>query len=402
MSDIKNAFIYVSDALRWDYLPESVRNRGEVRKTVSASTFSPCSFTSILTGLHLTTHEVYSFDSTLPRRYSIHSLDAVNFLAKPDVDQDKQFHPLYEGVADPLETDLTDLEEPFVHVERDLATHAPYWKSLKDDGGSATEAREYLNRKSSDLEALRTAYDRSAEVTAERFEQRLDTLREMDVLEDTLVIFTADHGELLGEYCEFSHTHPVVPEVVYVPSVFIHPDDPEPTGDVVSHVDFVPTITELLDVDLGYEPDGVSVYAEPGRSRGICQLRLPKGENTGGPIERSPMNVFHYPTYAVDSVWDTNGGWVFNHSGLAGRLSYFAKSLVPSGRRRHAFRQNPRGLPNLARAKLAKRARYGDTTMTVAEATSELDDAERELTHEQERANLTEQQRDQLNDLGYI
>jgi arylsulfatase A-like enzyme len=41
------------------------------------------------------------------------------------------------------------------------------------------------------------------------------------ILDDSLVIFTSDHGELLGEYNGlYHHQTPVVPELVYVPLAF--------------------------------------------------------------------------------------------------------------------------------------------------------------------------------------
>lgn len=51
---IKNIMIFVSDALRWDYLPQSVARRGITFKTIASSLFTASSFPSMVTGLYPT------------------------------------------------------------------------------------------------------------------------------------------------------------------------------------------------------------------------------------------------------------------------------------------------------------------------------------------------------------
>lgn len=77
----------------------------------------------------------------------------------------------------------------------------------------------------------------------------IDGLRDRDVFDDTITVFTADHGEQFGEHGHFSHPHQLYEELVNVPLVI---DDPENDGgtidDVVELVDIPPTIGEMGDV----------------------------------------------------------------------------------------------------------------------------------------------------------
>lgn len=86
----------------------------------------------------------------------------------------------------------------------------------------------------------------------------LDELRRRDMLEDSLVVFTADHGESLGEQDYwFCHGETVRPELVHVPLLVRYPrgsrESPDPpqggarrVAGLVGHIDFWPTAVEAL------------------------------------------------------------------------------------------------------------------------------------------------------------
>lgn len=99
---------------------------------------------------------------------------------------------------------------------------------------------------------MRAEYRQGAKLSAERFEGYIAELRERGVLDRTLVVFTSDHGELLGKGGEVGHTSPLRPELTYVPTVFVHEGlsaedfHADPGSDVVEHVDVVTTILGAL------------------------------------------------------------------------------------------------------------------------------------------------------------
>lgn len=86
----------------------------------------------------------------------------------------------------------------------------------------------------------------------------LDTLREHELLERTVVVFTSDHGDLCGEHGRLNKGVPYegsarVPFLIACPGLM-------PPGTVVDEaltcVDFLPTIMSLLDVRYDHTVDG--------------------------------------------------------------------------------------------------------------------------------------------------
>lgn len=94
----------------------------------------------------------------------------------------------------------------------------------------------------------------------------MEYLEREDLLEDTLLIFTADHGEALGEEDYwFCHGESVIPSMVQVPMIVRWPGQGPGTSDrLVSLTDMHPTILEAF----GFVPpetDGVSLFSDKGR-----------------------------------------------------------------------------------------------------------------------------------------
>ena len=102
------------------------------------------------------------------------------------------------------------------------------------------------------LEAL---YRAEVESVDERVGFILAALRRNDLLANTCVIFTSDHGEMFGEHGISGHGGAFFDPLVRVPLIFYGPDLPRgrrvPT--VVSHIDLMPTLKDLTGVE--YEDD---------------------------------------------------------------------------------------------------------------------------------------------------
>ncbi|MBW2421613.1 MAG: sulfatase-like hydrolase/transferase, partial [Deltaproteobacteria bacterium] len=79
----------------------------------------------------------------------------------------------------------------------------------------------------------------------------LDTLRELRLDDETLVVFTADHGEEFGERGWLGHTTTLREEVVRVPLIIRDPRAaPETVSQPVSLVSIAPTVLDLLGIDV--------------------------------------------------------------------------------------------------------------------------------------------------------
>ncbi|MEQ2526728.1 DUF4976 domain-containing protein [Robertmurraya yapensis] len=81
-----------------------------------------------------------------------------------------------------------------------------------------------------------------------------DKLKEKNLLENTLIVFAADHGELLGEHGIFNKAATAYESEVRVPFMIRFPDGykaGETVDTLASSIDFVPTLFELM----GLNPD---------------------------------------------------------------------------------------------------------------------------------------------------
>lgn len=88
----------------------------------------------------------------------------------------------------------------------------------------------------------------------------LDGLRRLGVLDDALVVVTADHGEEFREHGSTRHSRTLWDAAVRVPLVIAGPGvRPRRVADPVSHIDLVPTILPLLGLPAPRGLDGRSL-----------------------------------------------------------------------------------------------------------------------------------------------
>lgn len=73
------------------------------------------------------------------------------------------------------------------------------------------------------LEGRRLLYDGEIRYNDFYFERFLEKLRDYKLLNDTLIVFIADHGEHLGEHNLWQHHPPGYVQVLHVPLLMVHP-----------------------------------------------------------------------------------------------------------------------------------------------------------------------------------
>lgn len=380
---VKNVLIYVSDSLRWDHLPKSVSDQGVSFKTVAQSLFSAPSFATLATGLYPQQHGVLDWHHRMP--------DAVETIFELD-DVDAGFwqagktagRAIYPILRQDGKSRLHDLSEPFIYLERNDDPHVPF------AGSGVDSAQEYYETRGSDWNRIREEYRHGADVSAERFADRLSELEERGILDDTLVVFTSDHGELLGEHGEVAHTSPACPELVYVPTVFIHPSldrdtfTADPESEVIEHVDVVATILGMLGRGDKLPTAGVDLSTER-RSRTW-------GVNHIDTIRRGRS------IYRADSIWWPNGGHVFHQNSVALRAMKGIHRLARSASR-DSLRRRPL---SLMKTYLQSEAQYGDPPVSAAEARALLKEFREGIGPVESRSvDLDESVEQRLEDMGY-
>ncbi|MCC2687038.1 MAG: betC [Paenibacillaceae bacterium] len=95
----------------------------------------------------------------------------------------------------------------------------------------------------------------------------LQALEETGATDHTILIFTSDHGDHLGQHIMYQKME-MYEQAIHVPLIIHLPmkNDPVTIDDPVSHLDLLPTMLELVDVPVPADLDGVSlrpVLADP-------------------------------------------------------------------------------------------------------------------------------------------
>lgn len=101
-----------------------------------------------------------------------------------------------------------------------------------------------------DVRDLRTLYEAEIRYTDHHIGQLFDELVRRNVLDETAVFITADHGEAFGEHGRFGH-HPYhFDELVHVPLIARIPgNDHRTVKEQVSLIDLPPTICDIFGID---------------------------------------------------------------------------------------------------------------------------------------------------------
>ncbi|MFB6174399.1 MAG: sulfatase-like hydrolase/transferase [Candidatus Nanohalobium sp.] len=222
MSEFENIFIFVSDSLRYDHVPDSIAEEGNVINTLAPSLHTPVSFASLITGKSPENHSVRGFNDTL----SAHHRTIFDFFENGSF-YDNELDPVRNTVLKhtPEAKELDEIEPPFVYIERAMDTHIPYGEM---GHGNDLLAHQMEDGEVRGSENIHEKYEEGSKSVESHFWEHIEELEKRGLKQSTLIIFTSDHGELLGERKNFrrrfAHGHPMSRELVEVPTVFLNYD----------------------------------------------------------------------------------------------------------------------------------------------------------------------------------
>lgn len=96
----------------------------------------------------------------------------------------------------------------------------------------------------------------------------IDELEKKGLFEETLVIFTSDHGESLGEHGEVTHGFLAYNTTLWVPLIIVQPGrEPSRIDDYVCHVDIYPTVCDIFKFRPPLNLEGISLVGRKKKSQ---------------------------------------------------------------------------------------------------------------------------------------
>lgn len=227
--------------------------------------------------------------------------------------------------------------------------------------------------------SLLDSYDSSIHWVDSNIDQMLGELNRLGLLEKTIVVVAADHGEAFREHRREGHARDLYREVVTVPLIVMLPfrlEEPVVVEPLVRNVDIWPTILDLVGLPPLQKPDGVSL--------------VPLMMGTGDKASPVPASVSF-----IDQAWgDTKKE----------PLPLFA---MTDGDRRVIFRpkEPAKGLEVYDRSSDPKEQKNlaSDPPEWAAEMRDRLEQMSREEpAFDVSETNVEEMQRQQLRALGYV
>jgi arylsulfatase A-like enzyme len=146
-----------------------------------------------------------------------------------------------------------------------------------------------------DLEHVIALYDGDIAYSDHFLNIMLDDLDQRGLLENSLIVFSSDHGQMFGEHDKWIHRNSLYEEVLRVPLIFRY-DGVLPEGAVfnmpVDHLDVTPTILELAGIPI---PPSM-------RGRSLAPLMTGKED----PFQERPI----YALMAGETDPDGDGYWI--------------------------------------------------------------------------------------------
>lgn len=88
----------------------------------------------------------------------------------------------------------------------------------------------------------------------------IEFLKEKEIIDNTIILITSDHGESLGEHNIYFDHHGLYEPTIKVPFIIYHPDlKNKRISSLIQHIDIFPTLLDLLNIDRTENVDGLSL-----------------------------------------------------------------------------------------------------------------------------------------------
>jgi arylsulfatase len=198
--------------------------------------------------------------------------------------------------------DALDDDEPFFLWNHYMDTHGPYEPpgeyaqlytetSISDRDAQSLYQRAIKNPDSitdDERDLLIDLYDAEIRYNDNRIGEFLTELRERGILEESMLVITADHGDAFGEHGYYEHPRYLYDEITHVPLIVRPPGgaDGDDISTPASTLDIVETLTQSVESDRGGERN--SLFELPADRTVFLQAR---GEKDDSDIRRYALRT---------------------------------------------------------------------------------------------------------------
>ena len=164
-----------------------------------------------------------------------------------------------------------EITEPFLATIHFYDPHSPYKPPIPFDTLFESSGIGGLDDRPADsvrwndpavVEHLEAMYDSEIRWTDNQLSRLFQNMREMGLLDNTLVIFIADHGEEFMEHGHTGHANNLYQETIHIPLIISGPGI-EPGTVVLQNVgqfDVLPTILNYLNIPVPDHVEGINLF----------------------------------------------------------------------------------------------------------------------------------------------
>jgi arylsulfatase len=180
---------------------------------------------------------------------------------------------LYVHTIDPHDP----YDPPEAQWRRFAAPKTPMRRASHDDlRRIVAEVQADPARRARRAEELSALYDAEVAANDEQFGRFVEELRRRGLLETSLIVFTADHGEEFLEHGGLKHGRSLFPEVLHVPLVLRFPGGVNGPGRIpwARHVDVFPTILAVAGLPVPGSVEGRTIAPKDSHTAGASMARL--------------------------------------------------------------------------------------------------------------------------------
>ena len=283
------------------------------------------------------------------------------------------YNRMYRGPDLPMPARMATPEhEAAVHPFMTAAQKAPAMEQIVRGCDGQVDARN-----DGDVQLLRAIYLGLASEVDAHFGRIVAFLKETGQYDDTLIVLTADHGEMLGDHHMWGKQTPYDP-AYRIPLIIRDPRQPESHGTSVAafteSTDIAPTILDLAGRPVPAGMDGVSLRPwlagqTPANWRDCVHLELDFGEPDGPTVwQRATGAALHGANLAI--LREHRFKLVHFNAGLPPLLF----DLHADPHEMHNLAADPAHAPTLLRLTqklLSHRMRHADNTLSDMKITAQ-------------------------------